>query len=52
MTLYSGEVATGTPDGVGFTCTPPRFLGPGDVAEVELDRGGTVVEPTAAQAAE
>jgi 2,4-diketo-3-deoxy-L-fuconate hydrolase len=52
MTLHPGEVSTGRPDGVGFTRTPPRFLGPGDVTEVELDRGSTVVEPTAPQAVE
>jgi hypothetical protein len=52
MTRYPGEVATGAPDRVGFTRTLPRFLGPGDVSEVELDRGSPVIEPTAAQAAE
>ena len=48
MTLYPGEAATGTPDGVGFKRTPPRFLGSGDVVEVDL--AGIVVKPIATQA--
>jgi len=40
MTLNPGDlVATGTPEGVGFKRTPPRFLGPGDRVEVEIARG-------------
>ena len=27
---------------------PPRFLGPGDVAEVEIDRVGAVTDPVVA----
>jgi len=51
MTLYPGDVVTtGTPDGVGFKRTPPRFLGPGDVVEVEVDRVGAVANPIVAQA--
>jgi 2,4-didehydro-3-deoxy-L-rhamnonate hydrolase len=51
MTLNPGDViATGTPDGVGFKRTPPRFLGPGDVVQVEIDRVGTVTNPIVAQA--
>jgi 2-keto-4-pentenoate hydratase/2-oxohepta-3-ene-1,7-dioic acid hydratase in catechol pathway len=38
MTLEPGDViATGTPAGVGQSRTPPLFLGPGDVVEVEID---------------
>ncbi len=37
MTLLPGTVLlTGTPAGVGFARKPPRFLKPGDVAEVEI----------------
>ena len=37
MTLLPGAlIATGTPDGVGFTRTPPEFLQPGDVMETEV----------------
>jgi 2-keto-4-pentenoate hydratase/2-oxohepta-3-ene-1,7-dioic acid hydratase in catechol pathway len=31
MTLHAGDIIlTGTPDGVGYARTPPRFLRPGD----------------------
>jgi 2,4-didehydro-3-deoxy-L-rhamnonate hydrolase len=41
MTLEPGDViATGTPGGVGVFRDPPRFLGDGDVVEVEIDRIG------------
>jgi 2,4-diketo-3-deoxy-L-fuconate hydrolase len=43
MTLNPGDVvATGTPQGVGFTRNPPRFLHPGDTVTVEIERVGTV----------
>jgi 2,4-didehydro-3-deoxy-L-rhamnonate hydrolase len=46
MTLNPGDVVcTGTPAGVGFKRTPPRFLQPGDVVEVEIDRVGAVANP-------
>ena len=49
MTLNPGDVvATGTPQGVGFKRTPPRFLGPGDVVEVEIERVGAVANPVVA----
>lgn len=39
--LRPGDViATGTPDGVGASKSPPRFLQPGDVFEVEIDGVG------------
>lgn len=42
-TLRPGEIiATGTPAGVGIGCTPPRFLGTGDVVEVSISRLGTL----------
>jgi 2-keto-4-pentenoate hydratase/2-oxohepta-3-ene-1,7-dioic acid hydratase in catechol pathway len=38
MTLLPGTIiATGTPEGVGFTRTPPEFLKPGDVMETEVE---------------
>jgi len=37
-TLPAGTVIlTGTPAGVGMGLTPPRWLQPGDVVEVEID---------------
>ena len=38
MRLQPGDIiATGTPSGVGLGMTPPRFLAPGDVLEVEVE---------------
>jgi 2-keto-4-pentenoate hydratase/2-oxohepta-3-ene-1,7-dioic acid hydratase in catechol pathway len=46
MTLNPGDViATGTPQGVGFTRTPPRYLVPGDTVEVDIERVGGVSNP-------
>ena len=46
VTLRPGDViATGTPGGVGLGRTPPRYLVPGDVVEVEVDRIGTLRTP-------
>lgn len=46
MTLEPGDViATGTPSGVGFARTPPRWLRPGDVVRVEIDRLGALENP-------
>lgn len=43
MTLEPGDVvATGTPSGVGYARTPPRFLTPGDVVEVEIEGIGVL----------
>ena len=42
-TLRPGDViATGTPAGVGFARTPPVWLKPGDVIEVEIEGVGTI----------
>ncbi len=39
--LAPGDViVTGTPGGVGWSRKPPRFLVPGDVVEVEIERVG------------
>lgn len=38
MTLEPGDVIlTGTPHGVGFAMNPPRYLGPGDIVECEVE---------------
>jgi 2-keto-4-pentenoate hydratase/2-oxohepta-3-ene-1,7-dioic acid hydratase in catechol pathway len=38
MTLVPGDIiSTGTPEGVGFTRTPPIFLHDGDIVEVEIE---------------
>jgi 2-keto-4-pentenoate hydratase/2-oxohepta-3-ene-1,7-dioic acid hydratase in catechol pathway len=46
ITLEPGDlVATGTPAGVGYTRTPPRFLADGDEVSVEIERVGTLTNP-------
>jgi 2-keto-4-pentenoate hydratase/2-oxohepta-3-ene-1,7-dioic acid hydratase in catechol pathway len=43
MTLEEGDVIlTGTPSGVGFARTPPEFLRPGDVMEMEIEGIGVL----------
>lgn len=43
FTLQPGDLlATGTPEGVGYTRTPEWLLRPGDTVEVEVDRLGTL----------
>jgi 2-keto-4-pentenoate hydratase/2-oxohepta-3-ene-1,7-dioic acid hydratase in catechol pathway len=43
MTLRPGDIiATGTPDGIGAKRTPPVWLRPGDVVEVELEGVGSL----------
>lgn len=49
MTLHPGDLlATGTPSGVGYVRTPPRFLQPGDVVEVEIEEIGNITTPVVA----
>ena len=44
--LVPGDViVTGTPSGVGFARKPPRFLVPGDMVEVELEKIGILRNP-------
>jgi 2-keto-4-pentenoate hydratase/2-oxohepta-3-ene-1,7-dioic acid hydratase in catechol pathway len=44
--LVPGDVlVTGTPAGVGWSRKPPRFLVPGDVVEVEIERIGVLRNP-------
>jgi 2-keto-4-pentenoate hydratase/2-oxohepta-3-ene-1,7-dioic acid hydratase in catechol pathway len=46
MTLEPGDViATGTPAGIGAARTPPRWLRPGDVVQVEIEGIGTLENP-------
>ena len=41
--LKAGDiVATGTPNGAGARLTPPRYLGPGDEIEVQVEGIGTL----------
>jgi 2-keto-4-pentenoate hydratase/2-oxohepta-3-ene-1,7-dioic acid hydratase in catechol pathway len=43
MTLEPGDIiATGTPAGVGKGFKPPRFLKPGDIMEVTVEKIGTL----------
>lgn len=43
MTLDPGDViATGTPSGVGYARTPPVFMKPGDVVEIEIEKIGVL----------
>jgi 2-keto-4-pentenoate hydratase/2-oxohepta-3-ene-1,7-dioic acid hydratase in catechol pathway len=51
MTLEPGDVlSTGTPGGVGFARTPPRYLRPGDIVNVEIESLGTLTNPVVAEA--
>jgi 2-keto-4-pentenoate hydratase/2-oxohepta-3-ene-1,7-dioic acid hydratase in catechol pathway len=50
VTLEPGDViATGTPAGVGFARTPPVYLKPGDVVEVEVEGLGVLSNPVSAE---
>ena len=42
-TLEPGDIIlTGTPDGVGMAFDPPRYLEPGDVVRIEIERLGSI----------
>ena len=46
MTLETGDViVTGTPAGVGVARTPPQWMKPGDVCEVEIEAIGVLRNP-------
>ena len=50
-TLEPGDViTTGTPPGVGFTRTPPRWLRPGETVRIEIDKIGVLENPVVAEA--
>jgi len=52
-TLPAGTVIlTGTPHGVGMARQPPRFLQPGDVVAVEIEKIGTLSNPVIEEACE
>lgn len=51
IALTPGDViATGTPDGVGFSRQPPLFMRPGDVCEIEIEKVGFLRNPVGADA--
>ena len=48
MTLEPGDVfVTGTPSGVGVSRNPQRFMKPGDICEIEVERIGILRNPIA-----
>ena len=50
FTLEPGDIiATGTPAGVGFARTPPRYLKPGDECRVRVQGLGELVNPVVAE---
>ena len=50
MTLDPGDIiVTGTPAGVGFARTPPIWMKPGDVCEVEIEGVGILRNPVGAE---
>lgn len=50
FTLEPGDIiATGTPAGVGFARTPPRYLKPGDECRVRVQGVGELVNPVVAE---
>jgi acylpyruvate hydrolase len=40
MTLEPGDIATGTPAGVGYTRAPPLLVAADDLVEVEIEKVG------------
>jgi 2-keto-4-pentenoate hydratase/2-oxohepta-3-ene-1,7-dioic acid hydratase in catechol pathway len=49
ITLEPGDIiATGTPEGVGVFRTPPIFLKPGDLVEIEIQNLGVLRNPVVA----
>jgi acylpyruvate hydrolase len=51
MTLEPGDlIATGTPSGVAHARTPPPWLRPGDLVEVEIEKIGVLSNPIVAEA--
>ncbi len=50
MTLHPGDVIfTGTPPGVGMARTPPKYLRPGDLVEVEISSLGRIANRCVAE---
>jgi 2-keto-4-pentenoate hydratase/2-oxohepta-3-ene-1,7-dioic acid hydratase in catechol pathway len=51
-TLPAGAIIiTGTPHGVGMARNPQRWLQPGDIAEVEIERIGVLRNPVVEECA-
>ena len=51
FTLEPGDIiSTGTPAGVGFARTPPRWLKPGDEVRVQVEGIGELVNPVVMEA--
>lgn len=51
-TLEAGDmIAMGTPEGVGYARTPPVFMQPGDVIEIEIEQIGVLSNPVIAEEA-
>lgn len=51
MTLEPGDILVmGTPGGVGFVRTPPVFMKPGDVCEIEIESVGLLRNPIVQEA--
>jgi 2-keto-4-pentenoate hydratase/2-oxohepta-3-ene-1,7-dioic acid hydratase in catechol pathway len=49
-TLYPGTlILTGTPEGVGMAMEPPRYLGPGDFVEIEIEKIGVLSNPVVSE---
>jgi acylpyruvate hydrolase len=49
MALATGDIiVTGTPSGVGAARTPPVWLRPGDVCEIEIEKIGVLSNPIVA----
>jgi acylpyruvate hydrolase len=44
-------IATGTPSGVGYARTPPIFMKPGDVIEIEIEKIGVLTNTVARRTA-
>ena len=50
-TLEPGDIIlTGTPDGVGMAFDPPRYLEPGDIVRIEIERLGAIEHEVLPQA--
>ena len=50
FTLEPGDIiSTGTPAGVGFARTPPRWLKAGDTVTVKVEGIGELVNPVVAE---
>lgn len=51
LTLEPGDlIITGTPAGVGFNRDPKRFLCPGDIVQVEIEKIGRLENPVISEA--